>query len=98
MPFPTKYQSERVFAGTDWTRTLESGETILSASVSIVPKSGRDSNASSMVSGGAAVNGSGNAVSQLLIGGKPGVIYETRWTVVTDRPRTLEERVDVTVQ
>jgi hypothetical protein len=98
MPFPIKHPAERVYAGVLWTRPLDDGETVVSATVAVSVKRGRDENPSAMVSGSATVNGDGDTVSQLIIGGIAGNVYETRWTVVTSRPRTLEERVDLIVE
>jgi hypothetical protein len=96
MSFPTKHPAERVYAGTDWSRVLANGETIASAEVFITSKNlAADPNASVMLSGITSVNG--NIVSHLLIGGVENVLYITTWRIVTSTPRTLEERVTLSV-
>ena len=98
MSFSPKSPIERDYFGTDWTDELETGETIASAEVVVTIKRGkaRDSNPAAMVSGAAAISGA--VVSQLLIGGVPGVDYETSWKIVTSTPRTLEEKVPLLVR
>jgi predicted dinucleotide-utilizing enzyme len=108
--FPVKHPEEEIVAGTDWTtRPLNTGETIVSASVEIVVQHGIDTQSDSMLSGSAGVNASpvtlpdgtvvaiGKLVSQRIIGGLPGVTYETRWKVITNQ-QELETRLDFRVE
>lgn len=99
MGFPIKHPAEEVIAGTDWTTApLGEGEAILTATVEVSVIRGLDEEPESIKSGGAAVNEDGNQVSQRIVGGVPGVVYLTRWVVVTDLPRTLERRVELVVE
>jgi len=114
MGFPTKHPSERLYAGTDWTTApLAAGETIVSATVTVGVIRGTDANPSAIVSGAAVVNSIavtvtengierivaiGKLVSQFIIDGVRGVVYETRWVVLTSLGRTLERRVELVVE
>jgi hypothetical protein len=98
MSFPIKHPAERLFAGVDWTDELEDGETISTQAVTAQVKRGkhRDGSPQSIISG--LSTSIGAIQSQFIIGGVPGVDYETAWTITTSDGRTLEERVVLLVR
>jgi microcompartment protein CcmL/EutN len=98
MSFPIKHPEEVLRLGTDWTGDLNTSETVTSATVVVSVKRGVDAASSSMLSGTPTINEAGNVVSQLIVGGVAGAVYETRWVVVTNQSRTLEERVTLVVE
>lgn len=71
----------------DFASMLESGETISTQSVACTVYSGTDASPSSMISGSATASGS--IVTQLVIGGTLGVIYQLACTITTSESQTL---------
>jgi hypothetical protein len=72
----------------DFTSQLATGETISTQSVACSVFTGVDASPSSMISG--AASHSGAIVTQLIIGGVAGVIYELVCTVTTSLGQTLK--------
>lgn len=87
MNFSPKRAAEVDIFTANYTPLLMPGETILEAEWSITPVDGDDSNAASMIQGGASI--AGPCVSQLIGGGAPGVTYAPICTAQTSLGRTL---------
>jgi hypothetical protein len=97
MSFPIKYVAESLPAGTNWSRLLTDGETIVSAEVTIRAKHvASDPQADVMLVGLPTIQGT--IVSQKLAGGVSNVLYITTWRIVTSTPRTLVEPVTLSVE
>jgi hypothetical protein len=82
-----KYSNEQVVVPFDFISRLGPTETISTKVVTCVVYSGTDPSPSSMISG--AASHSGTIVSQLVIGGVAGVIYELHCTITTSLGQTL---------
>jgi hypothetical protein len=95
MSFPIKHPAERIPMGTDWPDDLDTGETVVSATVTMRVIRNRDANVAAMLEGSPMV--ASPIVSQWIVNGVAGVVYESIWRVVTSLPQTLEKRVRLLV-
>lgn len=71
------------------------GETIISATVTVTVMNGRDSNASALLSGPVII--SGLTVSQLITGGILGVTYDIKCLATTSSGQVLDACGQVTI-
>lgn len=85
--FQPKVSTERLNLPFDFTSKLASGETISTQVVTSTTWSGTDASPSSMISG--AASASGAIVTQLVIGGLPGVTYYLTCTITTSAGQTI---------
>lgn len=83
-----KLQSESVNYSFDFTSRLNVGETITASSVTATVYTGVDASPASIISGSSTISGS--IVTQLIIAGVAGVIYELLCTAVTSAGQTLK--------
>lgn len=86
--FPSKRAAAYEKYTVDFASRLPIGATISSASVAATVYSGTDAAASNIVSGSASI--SGTRVTQLIIGGVSGVIYELTFTANTSDGQVLK--------
>lgn len=87
MNFSPKRATEKEVFTVDFAPLLAPGDAVLSAVWSISPVDGQDATASSMIQGDASRDGS--MVSQLIVGGVPGVMYAPICTAQTVLGETL---------
>lgn len=85
--FPPKLAGETETVQFDFTSDLAVGETISTQSVAATVYSGTDAAPSGLISGLATASGA--VVSQKLIGGVAGVIYQLVCTITTSLSQTL---------
>lgn len=78
--FPEKVAGEKESYTVNFSDRLQFGEGINGASVTVSVYSGTDPNPGAMVSGSATFDANGN-VTQVLLGGLPGVIYNIVYLV-----------------
>ena len=85
----SKYPSEILNATFDFTSSLATTETISTKACTASVYSGSDPSPSSLIAG--AATSSGAIVTQKVIGGIVGVIYEISCVVVTSAGQTLQQ-------
>lgn len=88
VPIPAKKAGENILYPFDFTGKIDVAETISSSNVICSLYSGTDPNPNAMVSGLTSV--SGKVVSQAIIAGITGNIYELLCTAITSASRTVQ--------
>lgn len=86
--FEGKLANESEILTFDFTSRLAAAETISTASVAATVYSGTDASPSSIISGSSTI--SGQTVTQLVIAGTLGVVYELLCTITTSLGQTLQ--------
>ena len=82
-----KFTDERVKYTFDFASWLANDESLSSATVTAAVYAGTDASPSALISGAASITGS--VVTQLIIGGTAGVIYQISCAAVTSTSQTL---------
>jgi hypothetical protein len=82
-----KFTDERVKYTFDFASWLAAGETLTSATVTAAVYAGVDASPSALISGSDSISGA--VVTQLIIGGTAGVIYQIDCKAVTSASQTL---------
>jgi hypothetical protein len=82
-----KFTDERVKCTFDFASLLTNDESLSSATTTAAVYAGADASPSALISGAATISGS--VVTQLIIGGTAGVIYQIDCKAVTSASQTL---------
>jgi hypothetical protein len=93
--FSPKDPSETIYYGVDFNPLLDAGETVSSATASIRVLSGTDATPSAMLSGSVVINA--GVVSQLIIGGVVGCVYQFSLSAVTSGGQTFIESAPIRI-